>query len=437
MSSPGLFSARVLIFLVSILRLIYRGIKLYLEISQQKKPLPAEVANIYSTDQYQKFIAHEGDGRKLQYLHTALTSILEFFFLFSPVFAFIERVTGGNAYTTVLLTYGMYWLLNLVVDIPYEYFYTFRIDDKYGLNRMTKKEFAKDQILSTVEGMIPMIGVLLFFSFCGEHMSAWTNGLSVGWGKAILVGVIILAVFLLFIVIAQFFSYIILKKRYTFTPLPEGELRQKILDLMKGCKKKVSEIYVYDESKKSTEKNAFLLKFFWHREFGIADNFVNENDDEELLAVLSHEIGHLKHKKNFLDFVQYTVVFVLFAVIIILIHAPAPILRLAAWTRTSFQLDTTNYYVLFSVISSIATPLIFVTNLFGNYRLRRQEYEADMEAVQNGYGEALIATFEKLSSDELVDVNPHPLIEWLEANHPGMYTRISYIRRESEKRKMP
>ena len=69
--------------------------------------------------------------------------------------------------------------------------------------------------------------------------------------------------------------------------MPDGDLRVKIMSLQEGSKKKVRKIYIYDESKKSTSKNAFLLKFLWHREFGIADNFMNENEEEELLAVLS------------------------------------------------------------------------------------------------------------------------------------------------------
>ena len=120
------------------------------------------------------------------------------------------------------------------------------------------------------------------------------------------------------------FHYFLMKKRYTFTPLPEGDLRDKISALLVGCKKEVSEIYIYDESKKSTEKNAFLLKLLWHREFGIADNFVNENDERELLAVLSHEIGHLKHRKDLLDIIDWAISIAVTAVLLTLLCNPTP-----------------------------------------------------------------------------------------------------------------
>ena len=85
-----------------------------------------------------------------------------------------------------------------------------------------------------------------------------------------------------------------LKKQYTFIEMEENDLRRKIESMMDGCKKKVSKIQIYNESKKSTSKNAFLLKLLWIREFGIADNFMNENSENELLAVLAHEIGHYR-----------------------------------------------------------------------------------------------------------------------------------------------
>ena len=91
-------------------------------------------------------------------------------------------------------------------------------------------------------------------------------------------------------------SYISLKKQYEFTELGNGALRDKIEDMMKDCKKKVQKIQVYNESKKSTSKNAFLLKLLWIREFGIADNFINENSYDELEKL---------DRKDYLTFKDY------------------------------------------------------------------------------------------------------------------------------------
>ena len=420
-------SARIFIFLFIIIRLIYQGITLSLEKRQRKKPLPAEVAGIYDADRYAKFLSRETEIDRVSYIRTAIDNLLDIAILFSPVYAFIEKLAGRNVYVILLLTFFLYWIIGELTSLPYSYYRTFTIDEKYGLNRKTKKEFVKDEIIGNVTSITISLGLLLILAFLGEHMAGWTDNFTVSWKKAILLVLGIVAVIALFSIAMLWFQYMMLRKQYTFTPLPEGELRSKIKDLMTGCKKKVSEIYVYDESKKTTGKNAFLLKILWHREFGIADNFINENAEKELLAVLSHEIGHLKHRKNLLNYLSYFFAAIGVGIIIVLVHNPSPILRITAWVRSSFGLTVNSYYILFAVFSDIITPLQFLTGIFDNYRSRKEEYEADMQAVANGYGKELIRTFEKMSSDELIDVNPHPLIEFLEYDHPGMYTRISYI----------
>ena len=75
---------------------------------------------------------------------------------------------------------------------------------------------------------------------------------------------------------------------------------------------------------------------------------------------------------------------------------------------------------------------MFLVNVFESYKSKWEEYEADREAVKNGYGEVLITTFKTLSSDELVNVNPHPFIEFTQYDHPGMYRRIKAIKEAEE-----
>ena len=109
---------------------------------------------------------------------------------------------------------------------------------------------------------------------------------------------------------------------------------------------------------------------------------------------------------------------------------PAPVQALTGWVRASFGLSVNNYYLLMETAASLLSPLLYVRGVFENYRSRQEEYEADREAVRNGYGPALITAFKQLSRDELVNVNPHPALEFLAYNHPGMASRIRAMEKE-------
>lgn len=420
-------SARILLILLLVVSVLYELMTMYIAAQQRKKPLPADVADVYDADRYQKYLSYVADHRKAGVIVSAVNMAISTSLYLSGLYAHIERLTG-NPYLIFFLTQAVFWIISTAIDVVDDYHNTFVIDERYGLNKQDKKGFVKDKALDILQELVLLCGLGTLVVFIGEHMDQWTNGFSVTLIKAVLIALIIAVVIALFVVGAALLSLWVMKRQYTFTPLPDGPLRDRIIQLQASSKKKVRIINVYDESKKSTSKNAFLLRFLWHREFGIADNFLNENAEDELLGILSHEIGHLKHKKNILNYLSYAFLALLFVLAVMVIHKPGVVFNINTWIRDSFGITTNNYYLIITVYASILTPVGKAISIFRNYRSRLEEHEADREAVRNGYGEALIRTFKKLSSDELVNVNPHPLIEFLEYDHPGMYQRIKAIR---------
>lgn len=424
-------SARLLLVLLMAAEIVYDLIRMYIAAQQRKKPLPPEVADVYDAERYRQYLSYVADHRKSLLIVRGVTFVTSTILYYSNIFSALENWLGGNPYLILIATQTVFTSIDTIIDVIDDYHCTFVIEEKYGLNKQDRKGFVKDKALEILLNLVVLYGLSLIVTFIGEHMAQWTDGFSVSLGKALLIAVIIAAVIALFVFGASLLSLWVMKKQYTFTPLPEGALRDKVIALQEGSKKKVKIINVYDESKKSTSKNAFLLKLLWHREFGIADNFINENAEEELLAVLSHEIGHLKHKKNWLNYLSYALIAALFMLFTWAVHRPGAMLNMNGWIRSSFGITTNNYFLLMGVYMAIFTPLSRIISIFNNYRSRSEEYEADREAVKNGYGEALIATFKRLSRDELVNVNPHPVIEFLEYDHPGMYQRIRAIREAS------
>ena len=297
---------------------------------------------------------------------------------------------------------------------------------------MDAKEFWKDVITDFLFGLLLSTALYFLLTWILTHLSEWTNGFEVSMTKAVLIMGGITLILIAFLVIAMFISWFVMRIQYHFTPLEEGELKDRILELIKGSRKKVRKIEVYDESKKSTSKNAFVLKLPFYRTIGIADNFLNENSQEELFAVLAHEAGHLKHKKNIWNYLNWAS-FVLF--FLICTFAITKGQTIASWEKMleeAFQLTRMNTVLTFSAASYLISPLFALFGVYRKFVTRTEEYEADRNSVKEGYGEALIRTFKTLSSDELVDVNPAWLIEVLELDHPGMARRIRAIRKAEQ-----
>lgn len=420
--------ARALILLVTLLKLGSGFFKQRLADRQRRLPLPPEVSDVYDAERYRRYLGYVAEHKKLGLAESAVSLLILMGLLYSGLYGPIERTCGGNPYLILFATFGLFRAAEILPEIAFSWYDTFRIEEKYGLNKMDEKEFARHTALSILSEAVLSLSLLLLFAFVGEHLPQWTDGFSLAPGRVVLLVAGIAALTAAAVLLLSLFSLFILKRQYHFTPFPEGGLKDKIMALQEGSRKKVRILNVYDESRKSTAKNAFLLKSLWHREFGIADNFLTENADRELLAVLSHEIGHLKHRKNALDLLRYAAIGLAFALFALLLRHPSPVLCLTAWTRESFGIAKNNYVLLTEVLGAVLTPAGFAAGLIGNYRSRREEYEADREAVKNGYGEELIATFKRISSDELVNVNPHPVIEFLDYDHPGMANRIRAIR---------
>ena len=423
-------SARLVLVLISGIGLVYRLVLMHLSNVQRTRPLPPEVSDVYDPDRYQKYLGYVADNKKCGLAFGLAELAVTMLLLFSGVFAALERAASGNVYRIYLYTMLLFLAAQSLTGIPARWVDRFVIEEKYGMNRQDRRGFIKDTLLSIVQETVLTGALGLALVFIGEHLPRWTRGFTLlPWQVLALVLALSLGLGLL-VLLASLFSLWILKKQYTFTPMPEGPLKEKIMRLQEGSKRRVSRIYVYDESRKSTSKNAFLLKLLWHREFGIADNFLRENAEDELLGVLSHEIGHLRHRRNLLNYLSLAQIPAVLLAMGALLLNPAPVQALTGWVRASFGLSVNNYYLLMETAASLLSPLLYVRGVFENYRSRQEEYEADREAVKNGYGPALITAFKQLSRDELVNVNPHPAIEFLEYNHPGMASRIRAMEKE-------
>ncbi len=395
---------------------------------QQKKPIPSEVRDIYTPEKYRDFLNREHDYLPL-FIAARITNILaNAFFIYSPYYAWMEILGRGNEYLIVLATILSSELVSFMLSVPRSYYATFTIEEKYGLNRMSRKSFWKDKCISVFTSLFVSAALYGFVIFIMHRLPSWTGIEPLTYGRSFLLVGAIIVISAVFIFAVSIIAYFIQRMQYSYRDLEPGELRDKIMALTKGAKRKIRRIEIYDESKKSNSKNAYMLRILWYRAFGIADNYLDENSERELLAVLAHEAGHLKHKKILPEYLEYgTIVILLILMTFLLPHAHI-VTEIAQQINQSYGISVNNYVLLLSYVSAVLTPLTFVSGVFSNYISRRNETEADLNAVKEGYGEELIETFKKMGSDELIDVNPAPILEFLEDDHPSIVSRIRTIR---------
>lgn len=422
---------KFIINLLLIIKYIYDLFTYALTWKQRKKELPIEIQDIYSKERYEEFIAYKKEYKKIYLAKTTITFIFNLIVFNTNFFSLFDNT---NPYITFFSTLITLMILSDLITIPFDYYSTFYIDEKFQLNKKTKAEFFKDTIIEEITQFIASIILYTFMIYICSNLSNWTNHYCISYFESfMLVSLLTLAIFMIVIVISMI-SLLSLKLQYTFTELEPGELRTKIEEFQKDSKKKVKHIKIYNESKKSNSKNAFLLKLGPFRLFGIADNFMNENAQDELYAVSLHEIGHLKHKKNIWNYIQYIFFISIFCFLVWLLPNANLFIEFKDIIQQSFHIQYTNYYLTFTLITLLFEPILFFINIYHNYVSCKEEKEADYNAVDQGYGQALIQTFKKISTDELIDVHPHPWIELLEYDHPSMYKRIRYIQKRMQLR---
>lgn len=372
-----------------------------------KNPIPANVSDVYDGETYQKWKAYNGEKSRLSVVESTVSFLVEVCLLVFNLYAAFARLFSDN---TVQQLFAVL-LLSALTDVfllPTRYYDTMRIEEKYGFNRTSKKTFWLDQVKQFLIGLgfMTFIGWLLMAAhqWLGDWLIlAFAGGMT--------------AVMLFFSFLYPFFSKIFNK----FTPLEDGELKDRITALLEKNGYKVRAIQVMDASKRSTKSNAYFSGFGKMKTIVLYDTLVQSMTADEICAVFAHEMGHGLHKdtlKNqILTFVQMLILGVL------------------AWLtlRTpdifqAFGFDRVNYG--FALILIMSVEFALIAPLFGlavNWHSHRAEYRADAQAVKEGYGNALISGLKKLAKENFADLSPHPLLVKLEYSHPTLSQRIDAI----------
>ncbi len=410
MSVEGLFFIIIAIVICEFCLTKYLG---YLNTKNWSDTLPDAAKDIYDQEKYQKSQKYE----KAKYSFWQIQSIFSFVIMFGVLvfwgFGFLDSFLRGYIGSPIYLAlsfFAVISLLQMIVGLPFSYYSTFVIEQKYGFNKMTKKLFFLDTLkwlaLSAILGWAILSLLVWIYSILGS--SFWLYG----WG--IMVG------FMLFFM--MFYSSLIVPLFNKQTPLEKWELKTAIEKFAQKVGFQLDNIYVIDGSKRSSKANAYFSGIGPKKRIVLFDTLIDDLTTDELVAVLAHEIGHYKKKHTFqmltFSILQTGLMFYIFSLALWVEN-----ISLALWaTESSFHIGAVAFGILF-------TPLSMVLGMFGSVLSRKNEYEADAYAKEFSRASDLIESLKKLSRNNLSNLLPHPAYEFFYYSHPTVLKRVAALQK--------
>ena len=397
---------------------LWKLLEVYISAKQMKKPLPACVQGIYDEEQYNRWVAYTHEKRRFHLINGAITTVLMVAILAFDLLALVYNAFDGllnvNGYADDALMVASFCLFFSVAEIIPNYIFTFRIEEKYGFNKSTRKTFLADTVKNTVLSLVINLALCLGAAFFYDLIGPW-----------LIVG--IFGVFLVALLFGSVFSLPLQKLFYRFEPLAEGSLRDRINALFISNGYQVRSIYVMNASKRTTRANAFCTGIGKGKKIALFDNLVNSYSEDEITAVFAHELGHDKHKDTAVMVLLQTVIYAVISGLIgLTVAAPA--------VSMDMGFADVNAAGMVLVLSMAAlSPLMTLLMIPFNMISRHMERRADTFAANCGLGQPLMDALKRLSRDNLSDLNPHPFLATIGYSHPAVGERVLVIEKAMNK----
>lgn len=335
--------------------------------------------------------------------------------LVEKIAANLTTVASGGAITEGLIFIGLLTLVSQLVSLPFSIYATFVIEQKFGYNKQTPSGFISDLIKGTILGILLGSAILSIVLWIMESMGQlwWLYA----WAA--------LSVFSLFT--AWIYPTLLAPLFNKFTPLADGELKDQINELAKKIGFRTDGLFVMDASKRSGHGNAYFTGVFGKKRIVLFDTLLNSMNNQEVVAVLAHELGHFK-----LHHVRTGMIRGL--IISLLIFAGIGAMLPNGNFYEAFALSkVTNYAGL--VIFSLWFGLIeFYLQPIQTWFSRKNEFAADQFAKSTlGTGTTLADALKKLREKSSVMPIAHPLFSAMYYSHPPMLERIAALQVDQKK----
>ena len=375
--------------------------------------IPNEVSDVYEINEYQQSQSYKKTNHnfsKITSLFSLITTLLFFFFNGFSIVDEIARGFSNNIIIITLIFFGIIIIGSDIISIPFSLYKTFVIEEKFGFNKSTKKLFFLDKIkgllMTIILGGSILSIITWFYEFTGNYFWIYT------W--------LLITTFSVFL--NMFYSKLIVPLFNEQTILEEGDLKNEIVKYVNSVGFKANNIYVLNGSKRSTKANAYFSGFGNQKRITLYDTLINDLENNEIVAVLAHEVGHYK-RKHILYNLTSSIILTGFALFVLSLFIKTPVLSLALGvSHPSFHIGLIAFGILYSPVSQIL-------GVFMNYMSRKFEYQADNYAKNTFSASPLISSLKKLSKNSLSNLTPHYLYVFFHFSHPTLLERIKNLKK--------
>ncbi|SMN15556.1 Peptidase, M48 family [uncultured Candidatus Thioglobus sp.] len=410
------FNLFTLIFLITtfayVITLLWLNVRQDKAVSKSFSAVPAEFNEKITLEQHQK---------AAEYTQAKLT-VNHFEVIFSTIVLLAWTLGGGlnwldNAWQALgydVLNSGVLFIMSLmliasVIDLPFSLYRTFVLEQKFGFNKMNSKTFVgdlfKEFLLMLIIGLPLIYAILYLMGAMGEYWWAYVWMVLTGFSL------------LMFWAYPSFIAPIFNK----FKPLDDLELKAKIDNLLARTGFKSDGVFVMDGSKRSSHGNAYFTGIGKNKRIVFFDTLLKGMDDQEVEAILAHELGHFHHKhirKHMIT--SFSISLLGLALLGYLINHP--------WFFNGLGIENPSNHTALILFMLVMPVFSFFIAPISNALSRKHEFEADVFAAKHTNANDLVSSLVKLYRDNASTLTPDKLYSAFHDSHPSASIRINHLK---------
>jgi len=383
----------------------------FLQVLRPVPEVPTTLSQYLTRGKLLEAKAYQKDNFQFKLIAGTFSFVFTLVFITQGWFGAIDSWLGGFGLPPLLASVFFFALIFIgsdLLSLPFDYYSTFVIEEKYGFNKTNRRTFLVDKlkgyVLSILVGGSLLLVFLSLIHYMGEDF----------WWQFWMVA----SVFMVLVNLG--YTAWILPLFNTLTPLEEGEVKEKLLRYAAKVQFPLTHIVVMDGSKRSSKANAFFSGFGKRKKVVLYDTLLEQHPPDEVVAVLAHEIGHYKKKHVKWGMLISCLEVGLLLYLLSLVLFSEEMSTALGGPSWSAQLNILGFTMLF-------TPLSMVLGVGMNWMSRVHEFQADAFAKETYAGKPLAEALKTLSVKTLSTINPHPWYVFFTYSHPPLLQRLARL----------